>query len=130
MGNKSKSQNNNSAIKEKNYMDNKVDNSNKTQSELLRLREKSNIVEKTKSLDRISIPDELMQQIINKKKIELLEVLFNKLISKMDEMLNLEELSWVKIVNLPFYYVTKENLLVTDIARMKVSSSELSEIEG
>lgn len=88
------------------------------------------MVEKTRSVDKISISDELMSQIRDKKKVEMLGLVFEKLIKEIHEILNVEGVNWIEIKNIPLYYVTSEEILVIDIKRARISSTGFSSWPG
>lgn len=88
------------------------------------------MVDKTRSIDKIQVSDNIMKPLIKKKKIENIEKLFCNLLDETEKRIcsSENECDWIKIINKPFYYV--DGMLIVDIERKYISSTEFSQLPG
>lgn len=88
------------------------------------------MVEKTRSVDKINISDEMMRKIINQKRVEMFAEVCDGLLDELAGTLLADEVRWIKIKNQPLYYVTSEKMLVVDTNRARINSKGFSTIAG
>lgn len=88
------------------------------------------MVDKTRSIDKIQVSDNIMKPLIKKKKIENIEKLFCNLLDETEKRIRSSEneCDWIKIINKPFYYV--DGMLIVDIERKYISSTAFSQLPG
>ena len=88
------------------------------------------MVDKTRSIDKIQVSDNIMKPLIKKKKIENIEKVFCNLLDETEKMIRSSEneCDWIKIINKPFYYV--DGMLIVDIERKYISSTAFSQLPG
>ena len=88
------------------------------------------MVDKTRSIDKIQVSDNIMKPLIKKKKIENIEKVFCNLLDETEKRIRSSEneCDWIKIINKPFYYV--DGMLIVDIERKYISSTAFSQLPG
>ncbi|MFR2012014.1 MAG: hypothetical protein ACLS49_11015 [Christensenellales bacterium] len=88
------------------------------------------MVDKTRSIDKIQVSDNIMKSVIKKKKIKNIEKVFCNLLDETEKRIQSSEneCDWIKIINKPFYYV--DGMLIVDIERKYISSIGFSQLPG
>lgn len=87
------------------------------------------MVDKTKSVDTIQLPGDIVGKLIRRKKVSMLKAALNGLIAEVKNIISSKgDYEWIKVENKPFYYVTTENMLVVDIERKHISRSRLIDV--
>lgn len=89
------------------------------------------MVDKTKSVDTIQLPIDIVGKLIRRKKVSMLKAALNGLLAEVKDIIFTKgDYEWIKVENKPFYYVTTENMLVVDIERKHISRSRLIDVPG
>lgn len=87
------------------------------------------MVDKTKSVDTIQLPGDIVGKLIRRKKVSMLREALNELLVEVKNIISTKgDYEWIKVENKPFYYVTTENMLVVDIERKHISRSRLIDV--
>lgn len=87
------------------------------------------MVDKTKSVDTIQLPGDIVGKLIRRKKVSMLKAALNGFIAEVKNIISSKgDYEWIKVENKPFYYVTTENMLVVDIERKHISRSRLIDV--
>lgn len=88
------------------------------------------MVDKTKSIDVMQVPDHIASKVMFYTKKSMLRETFNQLLKKLKKIiLTDQKYKWIKIQNKPFYYVTKEDMIIVDIERKHVSATKLIDVK-
>lgn len=87
------------------------------------------MVDKTKSVDTIQLPSNIVGKFIRRKKVSMLREALNGLLAEVKNIIFTKgDYEWIKVENKPFYYVTTENMVVVDIERKHISWSRLIDV--
>lgn len=87
------------------------------------------MVDKTKSVDTIQLPEDIVGKLVRRKKVSMLKAALNELLAEVKDIIFTKgDYEWIKVENKPFYYVTTENMLVVDIDRKHISRSRLIDV--